>query len=866
MADTRQRTTWGNRFRFLARALGLLGLLAAISGVVLLWAQFRSADFFTPERLRAAVEGANGQYVQVAAYLAGIGGAAVLLIILIEMLSSLVTGVGRRTAAGTVATIGAVAAVVLLVFVNLISFTHYKRVDCTRDKRFTLPPELAAEFGKLRASAPTTIVVHQTHNFGPLMSTRDSFTKATEAEVTTKVRDLVELFREFGPQFKVVVLDTEAFEYRKDLEELTKDAPELLAAIKAAPENSIFFHANKRVQRLAFNEFMQLDKTASEEADGGRANLVLVPQGIDRFAQRVLTVQERRPKVAVCVVHELLTTAGDDPRNRYTLAGVRKSLTTQGFDVVDVVLKKNWNNARSLSDLKPAADTREESKLERLEGDLDDADALVTSVRAEVRQFEVIRGFVDKVKDRPWEERKAFYQQFVRGTLTEAKEPELLAMLASRLKRAREKLEEAAKAKQEAEKNLAEVMQDERALQDRRMSNVSTKLTKQLADVDLLIIVRHTTEDAMKGPGIEAGLHALSKEQVKVAKEFMKQGKPVLACLGPITPQVASQPGESPEDFDKRLVTEFAGASDDFERMLTERGVELGSTVILFEGETKAITRGGQFGNTQSEVPPLLIAEPPTDSGLQPNPVAAAFRLTGRTAVLESDSDRLANDAAAKRKFEIRLRAIRPVSLAPNWQAKQPFAAEIAFTSADSWNTFQPYPQMGRTVRIPTYTPTDINDPKKGTRDEERKGPFPIAVAVENKVPATWVNEDYERQEATAALLTPYDSTFAMGLTVGASKLERPTQRMVVFGNGNMFTAPKLDPPEEKLLLHSVNWLTNREDRLPRAATEKTPEWHYPRVAMSDRDRILWQGGTLFGLPLLVAALGLFVMLLRRIR
>ncbi len=34
--------------------------------------------------------------------------------------------------------------------------------------------------------------------------------------------------------------------------------------------------------------------------------------------------------------------------------------------------------------------------------------------------------------------------------------------------------------------------------------------------------------------------------------------------------------------------------------MLTERGVELGSTVILFEGETKAITRGGQFGNSQS--------------------------------------------------------------------------------------------------------------------------------------------------------------------------------------------------------------------------------------------------------------------------
>ena len=54
---------------------------------------------------------------------------------------------------------------------------------------------------------------HLAH-FGPLMARRNSFTKATETEVTAKVGDLVELFRAFGPQFKVVVLDTEAFEYR----------------------------------------------------------------------------------------------------------------------------------------------------------------------------------------------------------------------------------------------------------------------------------------------------------------------------------------------------------------------------------------------------------------------------------------------------------------------------------------------------------------------------------------------------------------------------------------------------------------------------------------------------------------------------
>jgi hypothetical protein len=106
--------------------------------------------------------------------------------------------------------------------------------------------------------------------------------------VTEKVLDLVDQFREFGPQFNVVVLDTEAFGYERELAALTKGAPELKSAIESAQENSIFFHANKRVQRLSFNEFMQLDKTASRESDGGRGNLVLIPQGIDRFARRAL--------------------------------------------------------------------------------------------------------------------------------------------------------------------------------------------------------------------------------------------------------------------------------------------------------------------------------------------------------------------------------------------------------------------------------------------------------------------------------------------------------------------------------------------------------------------------------------------------
>ena len=46
-----------------------------------------------------------------------------------------------------------------------------------------------------------------------------------------KVYDLVEQVREFGPQFKVVVLDVEEEGYDDKLNALTKDAPELRQAI-----------------------------------------------------------------------------------------------------------------------------------------------------------------------------------------------------------------------------------------------------------------------------------------------------------------------------------------------------------------------------------------------------------------------------------------------------------------------------------------------------------------------------------------------------------------------------------------------------------------------------------------------------------
>ena len=55
--------------------------------------------------------------------------------------------------------------------------------------------------------------------------------------------------------------------------------------------------------------------------------------------------------------------------------------------------------------------------------------------------------------------------------------------------------------------------------------------------------------------------------------------------------------------------------------------------------------------------------------------------------------------------------------------------------------------RAGRASYVPKYEPTKEGDAKKGTRAEERRGPFPVAVAVEGPVPAEWFNEEYGRRK-----------------------------------------------------------------------------------------------------------------------
>src|SRR5688572_22141088 len=129
MADTRQRTTWGNRFRFVARAFGLLGVLVAATGLCLLWAEFRTTGIFSPELIRAAGDGAHGAFAKAAAWTLAFGLVAAALVACIELVGAFVLSGSRRTAAGASATLGIGAALALLVLANVYSFKHYGRHD-----------------------------------------------------------------------------------------------------------------------------------------------------------------------------------------------------------------------------------------------------------------------------------------------------------------------------------------------------------------------------------------------------------------------------------------------------------------------------------------------------------------------------------------------------------------------------------------------------------------------------------------------------------------------------------------------------------------------------------------------------------------
>ncbi len=844
--DTRHRTTAGNRFRFLLRVLGLTALVTAAVGAVVADAASLPADPWTLPAARAAFQGDLGIPVQVTT----IAVAVAVLALVVELVAGLFLVTGRRSLTEATASVQVALAVALGVAVNVYSFTHFARVDLTRDRQFTLPPGVADELKKLRADSPTTIVVLQQHRtFGGADARSDSYDAAAGAKVVEKVNDLVALFREFGPRFNVVALDTSGKRYDAELKAVTANAPELRAAIEASPENSIFFAAAGKVQRLPFGEFLQLDKTASKAADGGRGNLVLLPQGVEGFARKVLAIQARKPRVGIAVVHPALGTTGSRDEQGIGMPGVRTALEANGFEVSEVVLKR-WGGAGGLS---PAADSTDENKLELTEARAESFGRQVRALRAAAAEGQKEH---DRIANATLAQLNAMFRTPDGRLLKDAEKQLLVADIDRQLEEVRAVLDDKAKKLADAEAELAALRGNERAVEARRSTDVRAKLGKALADVDVLIVPRLTYLNMAEQSALNPKFFPLSSEQAAAVREFLRAGKPVLAAFGPSVASPERRP-LPPED----VKVNAALPADPVEQVLAQAGILFGDQVILSDAEERAFAeaRVGALA-TPAEAPklsfdPTVVASgpsplPPRPAG-RPNPVGEAVRVTAR---------------GAAAKLDVEARDPRPVYLTPERAAALPFAGVIAQTGPDGWNESAPWEEDDGNP--PRYQPAGDKDPKKGTRDEERRGPFPVGVAVE--VPVGVLAESVPGLEAAAlaGALAPGATlgglaTLALPPDAFAAKADNATVRIAAFGHGGLFTGGTLKPANEKLLLHTVNWLLGRSDRLPRGDVKP---WAYPRVTLSEREARVWHWGTFLGLPLLAAYLGLIVLMVRKVR
>jgi hypothetical protein len=846
-----------NTFHLLFRLIGLTGLLALVVAVVI-WNVVPGDGW--------QVYGYDLPGAPLAWQIGLAAAAAVLLALLFEIRGVAGLFTSRKAALGSNVLVQVILATVLLAGVNYFALNNYKRFDLTRDAGFTLSEEIRADLAKLRDK--TDIVVFQQYvSFGQRGDVRqDKYDIAAQKKIVEKVKDLAELFQDLGPRFRVRVLDIQDDDHEKKLRQIRDEAPQLAEAIEQAPENSIFFWTaeQQKLQRLSFNDIYQLDKTASI-AEG---NLVLNYQKERGFANKVFNIEEKKPRIGVAVVHELLSVKTADPF--YGMPGLKKSLEARGFDYRDVILKTKWGQGARPE---PAVLTHDENKFERLEAQAANFERLIKIWESDLG--DIVRE--EKIwKGTPLPELNKKYA--IVRTLTGARPIEMEQLEAIRKERGGvpptrkiteedrevwlEFLAEAAKEHEDGleqfHKKLGKATTEKTNLnvenleEQRRIADLKAKFTRMLADVDLLVVPRHTIYDVVREEAIPASVHVLDDAQIDAIKDFMKAGKPVMFCLGPSN--------ERAESFDS--------PKDTLAEVLTSLGLQLPNQTILYNAEADALADKSErvLMGGSADVPPVkfewqgaAVKNIGKTAAGEPHPVRRSLALTARAFGSEPTEEAFgANDPT-----ELQIRAPRPVYyLSTSWNPKAVATAlgaaagpwgtlpattvitaagekkvdESAFimlSSEESWNDEQPF---ATEKRIPQYERPKPDDPKRGTIEERRRGPFPIGVAVETQVPASWYGEK------------PPDKL--------------PTVRLAVLGHGGVFMGENLKPMNEKLFLDTANWLMGRDDLLAR----DSQTWSYPRVSLSDEQNALWQWGTRLGLPLVFVYLGMVMLLVRRMR
>ncbi len=848
MALKQRPASYWQTVHFLVRFLGITALMTALAG----WFVWGVLD---------------------AAYAGGIivvcSAAVIALALVFEVrdVAGLVSS--RRGAFGLHVMVQTGLMIALVVGANVFSFSYYQRIDWTRDQIFTLPKEIRTQLQSLRGETDI-IVLQQYVSFGQSADNKqDKYDFAAQRKIVEKVKDLAEQFSGLGPRFRVRVLDIQDDRYEEKLKDIEQTSKELAEAIKKAPENSIFFYAHqgKQIQRLSFSDVYQLDKQGSIEGK----NLVLKYQGVEPFARKIFNIQEKRPHVAMAVVHPWLGFQNQE-MPIFSMAGARKVLDAYGFDSSDLMLRK----LDSDGDLTEEATvlSHDESRFEQIEDELTETDESIEQLQKELTELNETYKL--------WSEStlETLNKKYVYVWLADGRQAVTLRAQLGSLRKAgllrkdtdvdeddRKNMTSSSKQNAEVVKHILDNQREEREAllkekstlkvenlaEKRRLSDVEAKAKAMLANVDLLVIPRITILNAPAGRAINNRAHRLDIAQINALKAYLKEGKPVLFLLGP-----TNEPREMPD---------LAGQSDPLESMLGELGFKLPQQTILYNIEAKEYNQrkfGVMFGKSKREIEvpglkfddstPILLPGKARET-FTPHPIRASLRLMNRS-------------LGSKESQEVRVRHPRPVyfvrtSLAAEYagsvlgslalpglsgpshassiwlhkaEQKPDDGAVFLVTREESWNEANPFIVKNK---VPRYTPPKDDDPKKGTVEEERRGPFPIGTAVETHLPPSWFDKDSEKD---------------------------PKVRIAVIGSGGAFVGSSLTPLKEKMFLDVANWLMGRDDLLAR----DIDTWQYPRVPssrpMTDVEFSLWQWGARLGMPLFFVYLGAIVGLIRRMR
>src|SRR5205807_7998336 len=199
--------------------------------------------------------------------------------------------------------------------------------------------------------------------------------------------------------------------------------------------------------------------------------------------------------------------------------------------------------------------------------------------------------------------------------------------------------------------------------------------------------------------------YKLDRAQVDAVKDFIKAGRPVLACFGP---------ANGPPDEAMRFAQISPAGPDALEDVLQALGIRFGKDTVLFNAESKAFAErrsGLLFPGADVQVPPVEF---------EALPEAARTILERETAARKPnrllESMRIAAHSRGEKTLDLRVRNPRPIYYDPDKEALLASEPEFMTTSAASWNEADPFPSRERT---PRFEPGKPDDPKKGTADQK---------------------------------------------------------------------------------------------------------------------------------------------------